>query len=187
MQFIWDAVTSIPNVLGELLQNILNGLSSLLDWLNPFSENFFVYKLVELLGNLLQWLFVPDDNYFNNNIDNLKANLSSKIPYNDYIEMFETIKQVESGEDISIDLKGYTVGNNTFSFNNFIDFSWITQYKETWYSWVRGIIFILLIIYNVNQIMKLFRGYNIGEGNSRDVANVYDTGSHTWVKGGDGK
>ena len=54
-----------------------------------------------------------------------------------------------------------------------------------------GVIFVLLIIYNINQIMKLFRGYNIAGGNSRDVSNtqasVYDFGSHSWVKGGDGK
>ena len=166
-------------------------MGELLSYINPFSENFFVYKLIELLGDLLQGLFVPDENYFNSNIENLKTSLSAKIPYEDYIEMFETIQQVESGETISIDLGGYKVGNNTFNFNNFIDFSWITQYKTTWYAWVRGVIFVLLIIYNINQIMKLFRGYNIAGGNSRDVSNtqasVYDFGSHSWVKGGDGK
>lgn len=31
----------------------------MLDYLNPFSENFFVYKLIELLGNLLKDLFIP--------------------------------------------------------------------------------------------------------------------------------
>lgn len=79
--------------------------------------------------------------------------------------MFETVKQVQSGEDIKIDLNGYIIGNNlTINTKNFIDFSWITKYKNTWYAWCRGIIFILLIIYNINQIMKLFRGYNVAEG-----------------------
>ena len=59
----------------------------------------------------------------------------------------------------------------TFNINKFINFSWVTKYKATWYAWVRGIIFILLIIYNINQIMKLFRGYSIGEGASRDTSN----------------
>lgn len=115
--------------------------------------------------------------------------MSEKIPYNDYIQLFEDIQQIESEGNLSIDLNGYTVGNNTFNFNNFINFSLITQYRDTWYSWVRGVIFILLIIYNINQIMKLFRGYSLGEGSSRDShqGSVYDFGSHSWVKGGDGK
>ncbi len=145
----------------------MNGIVTLLDWLNPFSENFFVYKLIELLGNLLQWLFVPDDNYFSGNIDTLKSKLSAKIPYEDYIKMFGIIENVESSNISNINLNGYIIAGKQFGLNNFINFSWILNYKETWYSWARGIVFILLIIYNINQIMKLFRGYNIGDGNSR--------------------
>ena len=35
-----------------------DNLYNILDYLNPFSENFFGYKLIELLGNLLKMLFV---------------------------------------------------------------------------------------------------------------------------------
>lgn len=140
---------------------------NLLDWFNPFSENFFVYKLIELLGNLLKWLFVPSDNFFNNKVEQIEYNISQKIPYQDYINMFETIKQVDSGKDITIGLNNYNIGGLNFNMSNFINFSWVTGFKETWYSWVRGIIFILLIIYNINQIMKLFRGYNVAEGISK--------------------
>ena len=116
---------------------------------------------------MIQWLFVPDDDYFSSNIDTLKSSLSEKIPYEDYINIFGSIENVESGNTSNVNLNGYTVGGKNFSLNNFINLNWILQYKETWYSWARGIIFILLIIYNINQIMKLFRGYNVGEGVSR--------------------
>lgn len=112
-------------------------------------------------------LFVPEENYFNNKIDTIKSNISQKIPYQDYVDMFETVKQVESGQDISISLNNYKVGNSNFNMPNFINFSWVTKYKSTWYSWVRGVLFILLIIYNINQVMKLFRGYNVAEGLSK--------------------
>lgn len=112
-------------------------------------------------------MFVPSDGYFDNKIENIKSNISKKIPYQDYVDMFETVKQVQSGEDISIDLNGYKVGNMNFNTKKFIDFSWITKYKNTWYSWVRGVLFIFLIIYNINQVMKLFRGYNVAEGLSK--------------------
>lgn len=86
--------------------------------------------------------------------------------------MFETIQQVKSGEDISINLEGYQIGGNTYNIGNFINFSWITKYKNTWYAWVRGIVFVLLIIYHINQLMKLFRGYNIGEGSSKNDTQI---------------
>lgn len=126
---------------------------------------FYGKKIIELLGDLLNWLFVPNENFFNDNIEGIKEKISKKIPYQDYINMFETIKQVQSGDNIKIELNEYNVGNNlTINSKNFIDFSWITKYKDTWYAWVRGFLFIFLIIYNINQIMKLFRGYNIAEG-----------------------
>ena len=140
---------------------------NIVSYINPFSDNFLGKKIIELLSDLLKFLFVPSDGYFDNKVNEIKAKISEKIPYQDYIDMFETVKQVESGEDISIDLNGYQVAGNSFNAKKFIDFSWITKYKTIWYSWCRGIIFILLIIYNINQIMKLFRGYNVGEGISR--------------------
>lgn len=139
----------------------------IISYINPFSDNFLGKKIIELLGDLLRFLFVPSDNFFDNKINEIKSKISEKIPYQDYIDMFETVKQVQSGEDIGIDLNGYKIFGMTFNINKFINFSWITKYKTTWYAWVRGITFILLIIYNINQIMKLFRGYNVGEGISR--------------------
>lgn len=58
-------------------------------------------------------------------------------------------------------------GNMNFNAKKFIDFSWVSKYKNTWYAWVRGFVFIFLIIYNINQIIKLFRGYNVAEGISK--------------------
>lgn len=118
-----------------------------------------------MLGNLLQWLFVPEDNYFENEIEKIKGKLSEKIPYQDYINLFETIKTVESGEDLSIDLPEYKIADNlTIQQQKFIDFSKVTKYKDTWYGWVRGFTFIFMIIYNINQIMKFLRGFNVADG-----------------------
>lgn len=129
-------------------------------------------------------MFVPSDGYFDNKIENIKSNISKKIPYQDYVDLFETVKQVQSGEDISIDLNGYKVGNMNFNTKKFIDFSWITKYKNTWYSWVRGVLFIFLIIYNINQCIKLFRGYSISEGSSRDTSNGVISGQISLFGGG---
>lgn len=169
---LFEGVTTVVDYLNPfsenfILSDVFSFLSDIVSFINPFSENFFVYKLIDLLGELIQWLFVPDDEYFSSNIDSLKSSLSAKIPYEDYINMFGTIENVEGGSTSNVNLNGYTIAGKQFGLNNFINFSWILQYKETWYSWARGIIFILLIIYNINQIMKLFRGYSVGDGSSR--------------------
>ncbi len=152
----------------------MNFFADLLDYLNPFSENFILKILFNWIGNfftalweLFVGLFVPEENYFTDRINDMKYRVSQKIPYQDYVEMFETVKQVQSGEDITIDLNGYEIADKKLNFRKFIDFSWVSRYKNTWYAWVRGFVFVFLIIYNINQIIKLFRGYNVADGVSK--------------------
>ena len=59
--------------------------------MNPASENFFVYKLIELLGELLKSLFVPSEERITAIIDTVKAKF----------DFIETIKiAINSLEDI---------------------------------------------------------------------------------------
>lgn len=133
--------------------------------MNPFSENFFVYKLIELLFKLLKYLFVPEENYFNNVKETLLTDLKTKLPYQDYIDMFGTILDIElDGQMNDIQVKNYQVGNLKINLPNFIDFSIITKYKDHWYRWVRGFTFIFLIIYHINQLTKFLRGFSITDG-----------------------
>lgn len=116
---------------------------------------------------MLKWLFVPADNFFTDNINDIKEKLSQKIPYQDYVTLFETIKTVSTGEDLSIDLPEYKISSDlTVKQKKFIDFGKVTKYKETWYGWVRGFTFIFMIIYNINQITKFLRGINVADGAS---------------------
>lgn len=120
---------------------------------------------MDLLSDLLKWLFVPSDNFFNDNIEDIKTRLSQKIPYQDYVNLFEDIKNVTNGETLSVDLPEYKVADNlVIKKDKFIDFGKITKYKDTWYSWVRGFTFIFMIIYNINQITKFLRGINVADG-----------------------
>lgn len=81
------------------------------------------------------------------------------------MNLFETIKTVQTGEDLSINLPEYQIANNLkVKQDKFINFGRITKYKQTWYSWVRGFTFIFLIIYNINQITKFLRGINVADG-----------------------
>lgn len=136
-------------------------------WLGDIWESIkgIPKAIIDGIGNLLQWLFVPEEDYFENEIEKIKTKLSEKIPYQDYINLFETIKTVESGEDLSIDLPEYQISDSlTIKQHKFIDFGKVTKYKQTWYGWVRGFTFIFMIIYNINQIMKFLRGFNVADG-----------------------
>ena len=154
-----------------ILKDVFSFLSNIISYINPFSENFLLNDLFDWLGdffsnlgNFFVSLFVPEEDYFENQVNDIKDKISEKIPYYDYVQLFGTLEQVQSGDDITVGISGYEVGGHQFSDSDFVDFGFITQYKDIWYSWVRGFVFVFLIIYNVNQIIKLFRGYNVADG-----------------------
>ena len=72
-EFLGKVLTGIPNFFATILDylnpfsenfilsDIIDFLGKLLSYINPFSENFFGIKLIELLKNLLLNLFVPEE------------------------------------------------------------------------------------------------------------------------------
>lgn len=47
----------------EVNKSIWETLKEVLSYINPFSENFFVYKLIELLIEMLKSLFIPEERF----------------------------------------------------------------------------------------------------------------------------
>ncbi len=134
--------------------------------------------IVDLLKSALQWLFVPEENYFTNKINEFKTALNEKIPFEQYLDSLKEIEQVSDvtgdTDDITlgIDLNNYSVLDKVnVSMNKFIDFSIFSKFKSTWYSWIRVVMYIGLVIYNINQSIKFFNGFGITEGSIRDVQN----------------
>lgn len=62
----------------ETSKGILGKIKDILSYINPFSENFFGKKLVELIINGLKALFVPDDFDF---LNNFKSILENKLGF----------------------------------------------------------------------------------------------------------
>ena len=72
-EFLGKVLTGIPNFFATILDylnpfsenfilsDIIDFLGRILSYINPFSENFFGIKLIELLKNLLQTLFIPEE------------------------------------------------------------------------------------------------------------------------------
>ena len=72
-EFLGKVLTGIPNFFATILDylnpfsdnfilsKVIDFLGKLVSFINPFSDNFFGIKLIELLKNLLQTLFIPEE------------------------------------------------------------------------------------------------------------------------------
>lgn len=73
----------------ETNKNIFQKIGDILNILNPFSENFFAYKLVDLFLNMLKGLFIPSDTFFSNYFSELNDWFSDRFGFLYYpLELF---------------------------------------------------------------------------------------------------
>lgn len=140
----------------------------------------------------LIWLFVPEDNFFEDKIEVFKTALNEKIHYQQYLDSLHDIESITdlTGDTdeitLNIGLQNYSVLDKfTVNMNKFIDFSIFSRFKATWYSWIRVIVYIGLVFYNANEVVKFFNGFGAAAGSIRDVSNISSTGSK--VEKGSGK
>ena len=68
----------------ETSKGIWGTLKEVLSYINPFSENFFVYKLIDLLVDALKSLFIPQDDFFNTYFEELKTWFSDRLGFLSY-------------------------------------------------------------------------------------------------------
>lgn len=114
--------------LKEGFKVLISGITSLLDYLNPLSDKFFVYKLIELLGELLKSLFVPSEERINALIDVVTSKFGFIETIKTAISSLEdVINNIGDSPKISIPIGG-TKYNNSFTF--VFDMSWYAPFKE---------------------------------------------------------
>ena len=178
--FFSNLGTTIGNLFSSLFETLGSFFTNLWTWLGNLWESIksIPSTIIEGLKTALQWLFVPSNDFFTNKVDEFKTALNQKIPYQQYIA---SLRDIESISDVTGDTDNITLGINlnnysvfdrlTINMNKFIDFSIFSNYKSTWYSWVRVVTYIGLVIYNINQTIKFLRGFGITEGSIRDVQN----------------
>lgn len=135
------------------LDGIAKGLSSILSAILSMPD-----KIIAGLKDLLISLFVPSPTYFNDKIDSLLVLLKSVLPFEEYLNLLEIIGDFSGGdlEDITITIMGATA--TVVSFGSFRDI------LPTVRSWVRGVFFVFMVIYYINQIYKLIRNARLYEG-----------------------
>lgn len=102
-------------------------LTNILSYINPFSENFFGYKLIELFSDLLKFLFVPSEE----RITALTNTVTSKFSFIDTIKLsvsslINVVNNVGNAPVLNIKY-GATKYNTSGVFS--LDFSFYAPFK----------------------------------------------------------
>lgn len=127
-------------------KGIWETVKSILSYINPFSENFFAYKLIDLLIDALKamfkFLFIPSEERFTA----LTETVTSKFGFIDTIK--EVINSIENilnntgnSPKLSMDVDSkYYSGEVTY-----LDFSWYSQFKPYGDVVLTGFIYLIFV------------------------------------------
>ena len=107
---LWDKVQKLltkkhRDIDLETNKNIFERIGDILSYINPFSENFFGKKLVELILDGLKGLFVPEDGFFDTYFTDLKNWFSDRLgflwtPFDIIIDILNKILNINFSEPI---------------------------------------------------------------------------------------
>ena len=141
----------------ETSKSILGKIGDILSYINPFSENFFAYKLVDLIINGLKSLFIPKNLDF---LENFKNTMSDKLGFIASIPL-QLI-------DFIIDLKDYAFSTPTslsFPSISIFGFSFWNQMTIditeglSWVSAIKYVTDIICVILCVNTLRKFYNSF----------------------------
>lgn len=131
-------------------------LGSILEWIRSLLLSLFKFlegllqKLIELLRDLLVSLFVPSDAFVQEKVDTLKNQLEPKLPYAQYIKLFDSSYEGNELKDIIINIYGQDVV--------IVKVTLFEHFRNLFNTGVYAVMFFLLAVYNYNNIYKLIRG-----------------------------
>lgn len=167
-QIIKTLETDIPGdvpfppaeVVPEPTQTEVGGLfAKLWDWLKKILDGILGLpaKLIALLTTLLSTLFVPSETFWLENFNELKLLFAEKLDTDSYLSVLDSIKNVTSPSFSDVKLPSIMGSGETI----IIKASYINSALPTIHNWVKGLFFVLLVFYNLNNVYKLLRGGDI--------------------------
>lgn len=127
-----------------ILKGIIEFLGEILSYLNPFDEKFFGYKLVEMLGDLLKALFIPSEQ----RIVSLTETVTNKFSFIDSIKFaINSIKDLlnNTGTAPSLSLELSATKYTDKQTVKIIDFSWYKPFKPYGDLVLTGFIYVMFI------------------------------------------
>lgn len=153
----------------ETSKNIFQKIGEMLSYINPFSENFFGRKLVELILNGLKSLFVPEEGFFSEYFNELRDWFSDRLgflwaPFDFIIEVLNRIANINFSEPI-IDIpeikEPFTnktlISATTFNFNSLLENETLKNVHDIY---LFGVDFIICLgLYNLakNKMEGVFK------------------------------
>lgn len=152
----------------ETNKNIFEKIGEMLSYINPFSENFFVYKLLELLGEMLKSLFVPSEDFMSKWFTDISDYFADAFgilyyPVDLVIQVLGRFSNISVQEPIisfgSLSLFGHVIIQPySYNFNSLLTND-IFKNLHTFYLIVIDVILWLgLLVYCKNVIANIFGG-----------------------------
>lgn len=149
-------------------------LKKLMDWLFDLFKKLaellekLLKKMLEGLKELLLSLFVPSDSFLQENVDILKNNLEPKLPYTQFVELFNREYDGSPLKDIYINWQGQDIC--------IVKVTLFEKFREIFNLGVYAVTFFLLAVYNYNNIYKLVRGSDYVSA-TNTINHISDKGS----------
>lgn len=123
---------------------MLSFLGDILSYINPFSENFFGYKIIDLLIDALEFLFVPSEE----RITAITNTVSSKFDFVDTIKYsIESLQNIINNVGNAPKLE-LTIGATKYTSEQtviVIDFSWYAPFKTYGDLIITGFVYIFFL------------------------------------------
>lgn len=127
-----------------ILKNIITSIGNILSYINPFSENFFGYKIIEMFRSLLKDLFVPSDNYFSDKISEVQNKFTFIEQISNSVNSIkELFANINNSPTLSVSL-GSTKYNEKMEVN-IIDLNWYAPYKQYGDMFISAFMYIFFI------------------------------------------
>lgn len=138
-------------------KGILATIKEVVSYINPFSENFFVYKLIDLLIEALKNLFIPGDEFFSNYFNELKEWFSNRFGFLAYpldlvLDILNRILNINFTEPAFIipEIKDPITNTNlisatSFNFNTLLENETLKTVHDTYLILVDAVIIFALV------------------------------------------
>lgn len=145
----------------ETQKGIWETIKDILSYINPFSENFFVYKLIELLVEAIKSLFIPSDDFLGTYFTDLKEWFSDRLgflfyPFELVIDILNMILDIDFSEPV-FNIPDITepfsnkklISATTFKFNDLLD--------NNTFNTIHSIYLVCVDVFVVFGLVNLFR------------------------------
>lgn len=150
-------------------KNIFETIKEVLSYINPFSENFFVYKLIELLINAIKSLFIPSDDFFANWINSMNDWLSDRLgalyyPIDLVVDFLDRISSLSETGSAVISGSGFEfmgaklIPSFSYDLNSLLTNDVLKNIHDIYLTVVDVILYLCLIVLAKNTFTDIFGG-----------------------------